>query len=661
MLAMPAATGGRGELGSSPELEDGASSGPEGGAGALAGAGAGVGTAAPGAGSGAIGGSGRDRPVGIAVPGTVLGGFSVVFVIRTVVHHGGHRYLSLFDDGMISMRYAHNLASGRGLVWNPGQRPVEGYTNLGWTLWMALLHLIGLPGPGVVLAVIASAVALAVAGLALVRSVALELSPNDRYPAQAAVWLTALAYPLAFWALRGMEVSLLAACTSALALFALRVRLRPTDQRNLGCLATTIAVAIVVRTDAVIVCTVAALAAGWWAPPGRLRRRTLIVVVGTLVGVLAAQTAFRLAYYGDPLPNTYYLKVAGTTLSERLGRGTDSAVALATAGLLPLILLGVGAVVRALRQPAPVRPEEHQTRAAALLLAILVLFPAAYSVYVGGDAWEWMQFANRYQATSLPMLCVLAGAGMVAVLDAAPRARRAALTGGTALMGVSLLAAARGLVPTAGLQYSLPGTQDLADRATFTLAAVVVCLVLALRRLPPAGWARGSRSLAAGIVAVLLVLDGPALAAWARTTGPHVSDDGTMALYGLVVRDVTAPSATTAVVWAGASTYYSGRPSIDLLGKSDRHIAHEAPRKVPFYPGHTKWDYAWSIGRLRPDLVADLARDTPAVDSQLRSWGYDELAPRVWARHDSDLVDRRGLIDELTANPRIEALLQGHG
>ena len=45
-----------------------------------------------------------------------------------------HRFLQ--DDAFISFRYARNLATGHGLVWNPGER-VEGYTNFLWTLLMA--------------------------------------------------------------------------------------------------------------------------------------------------------------------------------------------------------------------------------------------------------------------------------------------------------------------------------------------------------------------------------------------------------------------------------------------------------------------------------------------------------------------------------------------
>jgi arabinofuranosyltransferase len=48
----------------------------------------------------------------------------------------------LNDDSFISFRYARNLAAGRGLVFNPGER-VEGYTNPLWVLIAAGLFKAG--------------------------------------------------------------------------------------------------------------------------------------------------------------------------------------------------------------------------------------------------------------------------------------------------------------------------------------------------------------------------------------------------------------------------------------------------------------------------------------------------------------------------------------
>ncbi len=581
-------------------------------------------------------------------PSLLLIAFSAVFVARTGVRYRGRLYFSLFDDAMISMRYAGNLAHGHGLVWNPGQPPVEGYTNLGWTLWMAALHAVGLSGSAAVLAVIATAVGLTIFGLWLTRAVAVELFGDRPNAVTAAVWLAALCYPLAFWALRGMEVSLLAVLTSTTALLVLRLRADPGDGTKLLLLAGALALAVFVRMDAALVGATAGGAAVWWAPRPS-RRRTAIAVSGGLLGALAVQTAFRVAYYGQALPNTYYLKIAGTPVGVRVGRGVDSVVALLAAGLLPLVALAVTAVVRHRRGPRPLA-------AGLALLAALVAVPVAYSVYVGGDAWEWFQFANRYISTSLPLLCVLAALGLSDLASATAAARRRTCLAAGVAIGGMLGVASAGWLPTGSLQYRLPGTQDLADRSLCFLVAMVICAVGARSvARSPRRWLAGS------LVVAVIVMDGQAMLAWARTDGPHVADDGTMAVYGLVIRDATAPTASVAVVWAGASPYYSGRASIDLLGKSDSHIAHEAPKPVPFYPGHTKFDYAWSVGHLRPDLVADLARDSASLDRALTGWGYDEVAPKVWVRHDSRLVDRPRLIAGLAAEPAIEALLVSHG
>ncbi|GAC1588007.1 MAG: hypothetical protein NVS3B21_03370 [Acidimicrobiales bacterium] len=582
----------------------------------------------------------------VIAPASAVSLFCAVWIYRTIVSFQGRSYLTLFDDGMISMRYARNLAQGHGLVWNAGLKPVEGYTNFGWMLWMAAVHTIGLEGTSAVLAVEVSAVALTVGGLWIVRSIAEELDA-DRRVAGVAVWLTALSYPLAYWAVRGMEVAVLAVCTSGLALGLLRLRRRPADRRVLVLMGATTSVALLVRTDAVIVCATVAAVAWLWSPRGAGRRITTATIGGSILATLGLHTAFRYLYYGDPLPNTYYLKVVGTTLGTRLIRGIDATAAIASASLLPLVLFAIYALVRG---------RSDRARTPLFALGALVAMPTAYSIYVGGDAWELMQFANRYVSPSLPVLSVLAAVGLVGLIDAPVRLRRVSFQGLAVLALLSLVGAERAWIPTLGLQYILPGTRDLAERVVATLlgAVIFVGLPVLLRH------RGGRREIIGAVIGIALILDGQSVLAWARSTGPHVSDDASMALYGLVIKQTTTPSARVAVMWAGASPYYSGRESLDLLGKSDAKIAHEASQPVPFYPGHTKWDYDWSIGNQRPDLVADLFRDTPALDHRLVEWGYDRLSPKIWVRHDSSAVDRSGLIRELADHPRITRLVERH-
>jgi hypothetical protein len=54
------------------------------------------------------------------------------------------------------------------------------------------------------------------------------------------------------------------------------------------------------------------------------------------------------------------------------------------------------------------------------------------------------------------------------------------------------------------------------------------------------------------------------------------------------------------VHWAGVVPYVSRLPAIDVLGKSDRHIARLSVDR--FEPGHAKWDWDYVLDAQRPDL-----------------------------------------------------------
>ncbi len=51
------------------------------------------------------------------------------------------------DDSYISFRYAEHLADGQGLTFNPGEQPVEAYSNFLWIVICAGLHKMGLDLP----------------------------------------------------------------------------------------------------------------------------------------------------------------------------------------------------------------------------------------------------------------------------------------------------------------------------------------------------------------------------------------------------------------------------------------------------------------------------------------------------------------------------------
>jgi hypothetical protein len=72
---------------------------------------------------------------------------------------------------------------------------------------------------------------------------------------------------------------------------------------------------------------------------------------------------------------------------------------------------------------------------------------------------------------------------------------------------------------------------------------------------------------------------------------------------GLLLKQNTTPTSKIADFWAGSVFYFSNRHAIDLLGKSDRHVAHLPVQSDGTKPGHNKFDFDYSLGTLKPDFV----------------------------------------------------------
>src|SRR5262245_60563964 len=139
----------------------------------------------------------------------VAASFYAVFILRTSFAVTGEAYLTLIDDAMISMRYAKNLASGYGLVWNPGEAPVEGFTNLGWTLFMACFHLLPISSVKIPPFIMLASLFVLLINSILIFKLVRILDPTSQRAPFIAAAIVAFYYPLVYWTLRGMEVGIL--------------------------------------------------------------------------------------------------------------------------------------------------------------------------------------------------------------------------------------------------------------------------------------------------------------------------------------------------------------------------------------------------------------------------------------------------------------------
>ena len=305
--------------------------------------------------------------------------FGASFVIK------GERYFTLIDDAMISMRYAKHLAQGHGLTWNIGQAPVEGFTNLGWTFYMGLLHLFPIPASKISLAVMLTSVIILLANIYVVYRIAETLLPDSKYAPLLAAFITAFYFPLVFWSLRGMEVGLLTLLVDLSILLAIWK-----DKTIL--VSIMLALAILVRIDAIIPAALIVLYLFI-----KNKRSAIIPAISVIVTTIAI-LLFQQIYFGDFLPTTYYQKVTGFATLERIRHGILVFNQFATRDTLFLFLFSLAGLFY----------YKLQRNREALLLLGIFLAQCAYSIYIGGDYAEpETNAANRFITQGMPALIIL--------------------------------------------------------------------------------------------------------------------------------------------------------------------------------------------------------------------------------------------------------------
>ncbi len=225
--------------------------------------------------------------------------FTAATIAALALHAFWYDFTS--DDAFIVARYARNLAEGLGCVWNPGER-VEGYTSIVWVLLCA-----GIGRTGLDYAIAARGLSLLGAAgsvIVLIRLASpLGLARNSGL-AFAAPALFVLSASVACWALGGLET-----CGFAFSILLLLLILtrNVTSTRSAPAAGFAAGFCALVRPEGLAVAVIAGL---WYlARPGKGSARRLAEYAAILTLSVLAHLAWRRAYYGDWLPNTYYAKV----------------------------------------------------------------------------------------------------------------------------------------------------------------------------------------------------------------------------------------------------------------------------------------------------------------------------------------------------------------
>ncbi len=320
------------------------------------------------------------------------------------------------DDSHITYWAALALRRYGQIVNYNGER-VEQSSSLAHVVLLALLNAatrVSIPTLGPVTSIAGGAAAVVLAG-----RLGGLLAPGKPAARWGAELLTATAGSFVYWAFGGLETTIFAAASLWLVLACARVLddagASAPGRRGVGVAAAAMALFVCLRPEAPLVLgCVLAVALGHALRRGAAAVRAALVLVAVGGGEAVLLFAFRRAYFGAFFPNPVYSKA--TTLAPAGGlRYQEANLCPAAVALLIAAAVGLFFVVKD-------AATDRTSRAPAALAAAFALAYAGINALTGGD---WMA-GGRFVAHVLPMLCVLAAAG-VARAVANAWARRAAL------------------------------------------------------------------------------------------------------------------------------------------------------------------------------------------------------------------------------------------
>jgi hypothetical protein len=473
----------------------------------------------------------------------------LVFIFKmSLIGIDGKRYFTLFDDAMISMRYAWNFSHGFGLVWNPGQF-VEGYTNLLMTLLMSLGTWLFSKSDSVLFIQILGIVIML--GIAYVTMrIADQILEYENIQHRSLIRILTFAcplayYPLVYWSLTGMETGLLTILLSVSILFALRfISNRKTS--NLVFMAISLGLTFLTRTDSGVFAFIIFLFILIELIATKTKRLA-IQMIGPLAIFLVfilGQLIFRWSYYGEWVPNTAILKLSGIPLLTRIKNGVVFIKPFLSTSLVLLLLISFELIFNFTR-----------TR---LFFISLICAACVYQIWAGGDPWPYW----RMLSPIMPIVFLLFIQASWAIIR---------------------------VISNSGIfrEYFL-------RHPIFSMKMIeILCIVL----ITFFGIWRANEGFRGEILFINRPFTSDALASNVNVA--------------IALNYLTKPDATVGVFWAGTIPFYTGRVAFDFLGKNDAYISHLPPHisgtpdwtRMSYKPGHNKYDLEYSIKTLKPTYV----------------------------------------------------------
>jgi len=480
---------------------------------------------------------------GAFAPGILIAALLLFFLVAAAYCNDS------LDDPYITYRYAHNMARGYGLVWNVGEPPVEGYTTFFW----AVLHAPFLKA-GVSPLLVSRVVSLLSGALMLL----VLFSPLNR-AVRSPLWRTTLAlllifFPaMQFFGQSGMETLFFAMLAFVGTIFWLNSREAPYSRASLAAASALYGLAVLTRPEGLFLFGIVLLMELAPLLPGRPEtdrlavRARLPLYVGPFLVCWLPHFLWAYHYYGYPVPNTVYAKYSGGSKLRNLPLGIQYVGKAFSVYLVVPFSLLVGLLLSGMSGEKPAGSEDRRWQTVVWPMLLITAVYTLYMLWMGGDDTAAFP-SSRLFVPIVPLLWLGLAAACETALERAPEQKRR-------IAAVTVL----GLCLFCSLSDALP----LLKRSGIEIS-------------------QGPRGVVKRVIAYLPNIG----AQWA---GPRSE----------WIDQTTKPDAWIAVPWAGRVPYYTDRPTIDMLGLSDVHIAHTQTNQMGI---DVKTDPDYVLSR-KPELI----------------------------------------------------------
>lgn len=300
----------------------------------------------------------------------------------------------MLDDAFISFRYAENFSKGFGLVFNPGETPVEGYTNFLWIILLSAMNIIGLD------IVLTSQVLGYFFSLATITLLLFYPWTKKLHLQIIAALILVTSGTFSVWGASGMETSLFTfLVTMSVLKFKNIIESKTSSNNRYLSLGIVLGLATLTRPEGYIAFFILTLGILYYLI--KYKRisaiKHIVCYLAPFLTIVASHIIFRIVYYNDLLPNTFYNKVSSGMQQYLRGLRYTKNFILANS-----ILIFFSCILLLFDKMRA--KQKLYTFSIIYLVTVFVL----YIIYVGGDVMP----AYRFFCPLMAILSILASLGL---------------------------------------------------------------------------------------------------------------------------------------------------------------------------------------------------------------------------------------------------------